>query len=148
MIPDLIDVGGPWKALPPGVHDASLNDMKNRYATNEHRERLFAGFERAVLNLIEAGCMAIYLNGSFVTENPHPGDFDCCWDPTGVDVDKLDPILLDFSNRRRAQKDKYGGEFFPSSFQAVAGEFFLSYFQKDKHTGQAKGIVRVHQEKE
>ena len=99
---------------------------------------------KAVRNLTEAGCTAIYLNGSFVGENPHPGDFDCCWDPTGVDMDKLDPVLSDFSSARKAQKDKYGGEFFPSSSEAAAGEFFLSYFQKDKHTGEAKGIIRVH----
>ncbi len=61
-----------------------------------------------------------------------------------MDFDELDPALLDFSNKRQAQKEKYGGEFFPSSVQAAPGEFFLNYFQKDKHTGEAKGILRVH----
>ena len=141
MLPELIDVGGPWKVLPPGVHDASLEEVKSQYATNNHRERLFEGFEQGVAVFQKAGCKTIYLNGGFVGENPQPSDFDCCWDPTAVDFDKLDPILLDFSNKRKAQKEKYGGEFFPCSFQAAPGEFFLNYFQKDKHTGEVKGII-------
>jgi hypothetical protein len=61
-----------------------------------------------------------------------------------VNSKKLDPILLNFSNKRKAQKKKYGGEFFPSTFQAAPGEFFPTYFQMDEHTGKAKGIIRVH----
>lgn len=144
VIPILIDVGGPWKVLPIGIHDASLEEVRIRYATNEYREELFGGFVRGIQNLRGAGTKAIFLNGGFVGENPKPSDFDCCWDPTGVDLKKLDPVFLDFANKRDAQKKKYRGEFFPSTFQAAPGEFFLDYFQRDKHTGQAKGILRVH----
>jgi hypothetical protein len=144
VIPELIDVGGPWKLLPSGIHHASLEEVKIQYATNQHRKELFEGFAQGFGNLRSAGSKGIFLNGGFVGDNPKPSDFDCCWDPTGVEVKKLDPVLLDFSNKREAQKKKYGGEFFPSTFQAVPGEFFLGYFQKDKHTGEAKGIIRVH----
>lgn len=144
MIPALIDVGGPWKLLPPGIHDASLDEVKIHYAVNRHREKLFDGFVRGFNNLRAAGSRSIFLNGGFVGENPKPSDFDCCWDLTGVDPKKLDPVLLQFANKREAQKKKYGGEFFPSTFEAAPGEFFLDYFQKDNHTGAAKGILRVH----
>jgi len=56
----------------------------------------------------------------------------------------LDPILLDFTNRRAAQEAKYGGELFPSLQRAdPAGNTFLEFFQIDKRTGEAKGIVAL-----
>jgi len=78
-----------------------------------------------------------------VTAREIPGDFDACWDPVGVDVSGLDPVLLDFSNKRAAQKAKYGGELFPSSSWAATGTVFLDFFQIDKATGDPKGIVAI-----
>jgi hypothetical protein len=61
-----------------------------------------------------------------------------------VDDRKLDPVLLDFSQARAAQKAKYGGEFFPAEVAAEpAGTRFLDYFQRDKLTGRPKGIVAL-----
>jgi hypothetical protein len=144
VIPPLEDVGGPWKVLPPGIHEASLEEIELHYATNEYRKKLFAGFVRAHQILRASGSTNIYLNGGFVGDNPKPSDFDCCWDSNGVDISKLDPVFLDFSNKRFAQKEKYSGEFFPATSEAAPGQFFLSYFQRDKHSGNPKGIIRVH----
>ena len=143
MIPALIDIGGPWKVLPPGVHDATLDEVKMMYAVNKNREGLFEGFARAFANLQKANCQAVFLDGSFVTDKPKPSDYDVCWLPFGVDTTVLDPVFLDFSNMRKAQKKKYSGEFFPTTSKAALGASFLDYFQKDKHTGQPKGIIRV-----
>jgi hypothetical protein len=115
-----------------------MEEVRNRYATTAPREDLFEGFERAVADLRQAGCLSIFLDGSFVTDKPVPRDFDVCWDPLGVDRGKLDPVFFDFSNRRAAQKKKYGGEFF-----LVAG-FFLEFFQNDQYVGKPKGIIRIH----
>ena len=84
-----------------------MPELYETFAFNEHRERLFRGF-RAVVDVLEnAGCRAIYLDGSFVSDKVAPEDYDGCWDPTGVNLTELDPILLDFSNNRAAQKAKY-----------------------------------------
>lgn len=85
------------------------------------------------------------MDGSFVTAKEVPGDFDGCWSPEGVDPEVLDPVLLDFSNLRAAQKEKYGGELFVSDVLAdfVSERTFLEFFQTDKETGRAKGIVVV-----
>ncbi len=96
-----------------------------RYATNKRRQMLFEGFKRGFLVLRAAGCAGVLLDGSFVGEKEEPGDFDACWVPAGVDSSKLDPVLLDFSNRRQAQKRKYGGEFFPLNAMAAPAAFFL-----------------------
>jgi len=47
--------------------------------------------------LTKAGCRRVYLDGSFVTSKPEPGDYDACWDIAGVDVEVPDSVFLDFS---------------------------------------------------
>jgi hypothetical protein len=144
VIPAFIDIGASWKVLPPGVHDATLQEVQKRFAINEGRERLFSGLFEACRSLAAAGCTTIYLDGSYVTSKPDPGDYDACWDPIGVDIARLDPILRDFSDQRRRQKDRYSGELFPSSARADRTHPFTDYFQFDKETGKKKGIIRVH----
>ena len=61
-----------------------------------------------------------------------------------VDLARLDPVVLTFANRREAQKRKYGGELFPADWAADAsGTNFLRFFQRDKDTGRAKGIIAI-----
>lgn len=115
-----------------------------RFGTTPHRRRLLAGLLRALQNLRAAGCSLAYLDGSFVTNAAVPGDFDACWDGTGVDLTKLDRVLLTFDPGRLAQKTKYLGELFPSRASAdLAARTFLEFFQVDKQTGDAKGIVAL-----
>lgn len=146
MIPKTIDINGIWDALPPGIHDATLEEVEKRFATTIHRQILFDKFKKGVESLRSVGCKTIYLDGSYVTDKTVPGDFDACWDPTGVnfvELKKKDPVLLDFSNMRQNQKQKYGGEFFLSSAKADATKIFLDYFQEDKASGKPKGIIRI-----
>jgi hypothetical protein len=143
MIPEFIDNGGPWKVLPLGIHDSSLDEVKKRFAINKKRKLLYCGFSNACKSLKTAGCKVVYLDGSYVTEKINPGDYDVCWDPSQVNINNLDPIFLDFSNNRKNQKTKYGGEFFPSSFKADGVNTFAQFFQIDKETGLGKGIIRL-----
>ena len=70
-------------------------------------------------------------------------DYDGCWDPEGVDVRKLDPVLLDFGNLRAAQKQKYRGEMFVAVLPNSPNDTFLEFFQIDKYTGEQKGILGI-----
>jgi hypothetical protein len=144
VIPLSVDINGLWNDLPPGIHDATLDEIEQRFATNPKRKKLFEGLKAGILALRAAGCREVFLDGSFISEKPEPGDFDACWDPTGVDASKLDPVLLDFKDGRRNQKKKYYGEFFVSSASADRTRTFVKFFQIEKHTGKAKGIVRIH----
>jgi len=146
MIPDLIKLSGaPWKVLPPGVHHASLSEVRDFFATNPHRRKLFDGFVCAAKALSKGNVQSIYLDGSFVTEKPMPSDYDGCWDPAGVDPLLLDPVLLNFDNGRANQKAKYEGELFPSIAVAViaTGQLFEEFFQIEKFTGKKKGIILI-----
>jgi hypothetical protein len=143
MIPNAVDIGASWKVLPAGLYDAGLDEVQTRFATNERRKELFSGLQAACEALRQAGCRVVYLDGSYVTEKPFPGDFDVCWDPAHVDTNRLDPVFLDFSDGRKNQKLKYGGEFFPSSSLADGVNTFIDYFRNDKETGLKKGIIRI-----
>ncbi len=143
MIPALVDIGGLWNGLPPGIHVATMAEIKQYFATSPMRMVQYEGFVAAAHALREAGCKTIFLNGSFVSDKPHPGDYDACWDPVGVDASKLDPVFLDFSELRKKQKEKFGGEFFPSSASADGIRTFVEFFQIDKYTGRPKGILRI-----
>lgn len=128
--------------LPPGVHGASWSNVATRFAHNGHRTRLLNGLLAALTNLAGAGCRSLLLDGSFVTGKELPQDYDGAWDPVGVDPDRLDPVLLDFSNRRAAMKSKYMGELFPATATAAPGVLFRDFFLKDRD-GVPKGVVLI-----
>lgn len=143
MIPELVEIGSLWPVLPPGVHDATIEEVEAKFSRPGRRESLFSGFRDGATALRNAGCHTVLLDGSFVTGKPIPGDFDACWDPSGVEDTKLDPVLLDFSEGRKRQKERFGGEFFPATCLADGVHFFTNFFQIDKYTGKAKGIIRI-----
>jgi len=145
MIPDHVDLpGSPWPVLPPGIHFATLAEVEARFVSNPTRRVQFRGFVAALTNLRGAGCRRAFLDGSFVTAKPRPGDFDACWDPTDVNPAVLDPVLLNFENNRAAQKAKYHGELFPSTIPAdLTGTIFVEFFQVDRFTGAPKGVVAI-----
>ena len=82
----------------------------------------------------------MWLNGSFVTAKEEPGDFDACWDPDDVDLDRLDPIFFEFADGRATQKQRFGGEFFPNVIETESGLVLAEFFQNERDTGR-KGIV-------
>jgi hypothetical protein len=143
-IPELFDTGGTWNTLPPGIHSATLVQIQERFAINEKRKLLFEGLNRGVAALKQAGCKTVYLDGSFISDKPEPGDFDVCWDPANVDDSKIDPILLDFSDLRKNQKIKFHGEFFPSTSMADDRITYLKFFQLVKYTKNPKGILKIN----
>lgn len=141
MIPDLNDDG----LLPPGVHPATLEEVKDRFGRkNAVRRELFRGLSQALHNLREAGVQRVYLNGSFVTDTMYPNDVDGCWDAdANIDLQRLDPVFLSFDQGRRQMKDKYGVDFFPaSSVECNSSQAFLDFFQVDKD-GRSKGILVI-----
>jgi Family of unknown function (DUF6932) len=131
--------------LPPGMHTATFSEVVERFGTNEHRRKLLAGMEEALVALKKAGCLAVYLDGSFVTTKERPGDYDCCWEPMYVNPELLDNILRDCSRAGIArQKFRYGGEFYPApTIEKNSQRSFKSFFQTDAETGKQKGIVVI-----
>ncbi len=141
MIPDFNEDGN----LPAGIHQASFPEIEARFGFNPKRKWLLDGLKLLIRNLEHANCTLIYLDGSFVTNKEHPGDYDLCWSVNGVDPEKLDKALLDFSTEgRQKMSDKYRADIFPAEFpEGASGKRFLDFFQTDKNTGEAKGIIEL-----
>jgi hypothetical protein len=130
--------------LPPGIHEATWEELLTRYETTPRRLQLLSGLREALDALCVAGFPRVYVDGSFVTAKRDPADFDACWEVEGVDGAKLDPVLLDFSNGQAAQKARFGGELFIAQTAAdPLGTSFTDLFQRDKLTGEPKGIVAI-----
>ena len=119
-------------------------EFAERFGGTPWRRHLLTGLRAALEALQAARCQRVYVNGSFVTAKAEPADFDACWEADGVDPASLDPVLLDFSDHRRAQKDKFGGELFLAHGPAdSSGHRFLDFFQRDRD-GRPKGIVAIN----
>ena len=128
--------------LPPGIHTATWEEISERFGINYYRKQILRGLKSALDNLKSSGCTRVFLDESFTTLKNRPNDFDGCWDSKGVDLEKLDSVLKDFSNDRKAQKAKYNGEFFPSISTNTSGTM-LDFFQQDKESGDPKGIISI-----
>jgi hypothetical protein len=128
--------------LPEGVHEASWDEIVQRFGWNQRRRRLLDGLAEAIELLARAGGRRLWLNGSFVTVKDDPGDFDACWDVESVDLDAIDPVLLDLSSGRAEQKRRFGGELFPNIIESGSGLMFTEFFQNDLDAGR-KGVVVI-----
>ena len=117
------------------------------YGYTTHRLVLLAGLKEALDTLRQAGCERAYIDGSFVTTKAVPNDFDVCWEMATVDfdlLDRVDPVLLDWSGRRAAQKGRFGGELFIAESAADPwGTTYLDFFQNNRNTGEPKGILAI-----
>lgn len=138
----------PSGTLPPGVHQATWEEVVAHFGGNAHRRLLLDGLARVIEQLQHIKCPTLYLDGSFITDKPFPNDFDACWfwdeaDPNKIDG--FDELLLETSLEGRAQqKIRYGGEVFAAwSHQAHKRQGVFKLFQTDKETGEPKGIVAI-----
>jgi DNA-binding XRE family transcriptional regulator len=114
--------------LPEGEYEVDWQELVERFGWNSRRRQLLDGLAEAIELLAAAGCRRLWLNGSFVTAKEEPADFDACWDPSGVDLDALDPIFMDFSQGRAAQKRRFGGELLPNVIESRSGLSFSEFF--------------------
>lgn len=133
--------------LPPGLHEATLEEIEAKFTSNLKRKGHFQLLKQLIIDLKAIGCKTIYIDGSFITKKELPNDIDICWDSKDVDiiVAKRDmPILWDFSNKRYEQQKKYHADIFPANcIEADSRLYFRDFFQLDKNTGKPKGIIKL-----
>ena len=133
MIPEFNDL----RYLPVGIHTATIEEIEERYNYNKHRKLLMSGVKRLVKELKSAGCRALYLDGSFITSQELPVDYDAVFDPEGVG-NAIDPVLRDLTDE---VKPKYFGDVFILEPEYV-GFNHLEFFQSDR-AGVPKGILLI-----
>ena len=128
--------------LPIGIHRMSLEQFNGAFAWTMRRRLLLKGFMLAARELERVGCREIIVDGSFVSSKDEPGDWDGAYDPTGVDLASLDPILRKYDDGRRAMRAKYFGDVFPMDAPATSTSVYIDFFQSDRE-GNGKGVVSI-----
>jgi hypothetical protein len=104
---------------------------------------LLEGLKKGSKVLKFFGCNEIYIGGSFVTDNPKPGDIDVCFNNTFMDLSKFrknNPEFFDSKKGSYLQKKKFGCEFF--SFNNF-DNYFVDYFSFSR-LGEPKGLVKIN----
>ena len=133
MIPAFDPVTG---GLPPGDHQATLEEIAKRLGFTPRRRWLLKGLRAAVEAFWAASIEEIYIDGSFCTEKPDSGDIDGYWiEPDPGVYERIDPYWIDFapvlapSVRKRKWRMwiDYGVEFF---------------FRRDRN-GRPRGVIQV-----
>ncbi|MFQ5565548.1 MAG: hypothetical protein ACE5EU_04215 [Paracoccaceae bacterium] len=137
-IPEFNELG----ELPPGEHEATLDEIEQRFGSaNAVRRRLMGGLRRAAANLAAAGVRKIWVDGSFITSKAHPNDIDGVWDSRSqVNYDLIDPVFGEPTTAR--MKEKFGLDFYENVIEAGSGKPFPYFFQTNR-LDEPKGIVVV-----
>ncbi len=130
--------------LPPGEHSATWSELVARYGYNQRRLAIVGDLKRWLVHVQAAGCRTAWIDGSFVCAKESPGDYDACWDLTGVDYTLIAPCLL---NRTEIEanliKKTFGGDIRPDRASPPASiQHYFKFYQSDRD-GRPKGIVRL-----
>jgi len=131
----------PQGHLPRGIHHATWEEFEKRFGHNENRRQLLEGLKLLLSHLKSVDCRCLYVDGSFVTEKETPNDYDACWDVEGGKVEKLDKVLLSFSDEgKHAMRE---GDIRPGSCSpAEKDSTYLEFFQMGRD-GEPKGIIKL-----
>src|SRR5580658_10501019 len=82
-----------------------MEEIGSRFGFTPRRRWLFKGLRVAVAAFWAAGIEDIFIDGSFCTEKPDPGDVDGYWVEPDDDVyDRIDPYLDRLRNDSRAAR--------------------------------------------
>jgi len=131
MIPEFNDDG----YLPPGVHQATLEEIAARFGQETELRKVQMESLGWLVDLARrAGALRFIVNGSFVTDRPEPNDVDC--------------VLLigpGFPNDRDAEKELLDGLPFIELKMVGAEDFVLFVERTFASDRQAipKGMIEV-----
>jgi hypothetical protein len=139
-------------ALPPGDHQATLEEIWKRLGFTSRRRWLLKGLRAAAEAFWKVRIQDIYIDGSFCTEKLDPGDVDGYWVEPDADVyERIDPYWIDFTPvlvlpigkwKCRMWSD-HGVEFFiHPAMQATPEENFPQFFRHDRD-GRARGVIEI-----
>jgi len=142
-------------ALPPGDHPATLDEIADQFGFTHRRRWLLKGLRSAVAAFRAAGIREIYIDGSFCTEKPDPGDIDGYWvEPDEEVYERIDPYWIDFEEGFVPSVGRWkwrmwteqGVEFFVHPLMRANRDVdFPSFFRQDRER-RPRGVIRVVEE--
>ena len=149
MIPAFDPMTG---ALPPGDHRAPLEEIAKRLGFTPRRRWLLKGLQAAIEAFWAAGIEEVFIDGSFCTEKPDPGDIDGYWvEPDPEVYERIDPYWIDFELVLASHVRKWkwrmwvdhGVEFFIHPAMQASPEIAFPEFFRRGRDGQPRGVIHV-----
>jgi hypothetical protein len=130
------------RLLPPGEHAVTWNTLAAKFGSgSSRRQTLLAGIREVATELRAAGGRWLFVDGSFTTIKPVPGDWDGCIAEEGIDFARLNPLFQDIDANRDAIKDRYRCDlFFAGVTERKSGRPFRKFFQHTRD-GKPKGVL-------
>ena len=133
----------PYGLLPPGIYPASLEELAQKLGFSSKRQDLIGqGLKSMVERLKALGVRDVYLNGSFTTSRPSPGDID------GYVLTTVGSALeTEIAEHQEEWKATYQVDLWPAytdqpgEMSRAAWEVFFGH-TKDQPP-KAKGIVKL-----
>jgi uncharacterized protein DUF6932 len=132
--------------LPSGIHDASLDDLSERFGYSSRRQELLANLVRYLAELRQWPlAQAVLVDGSFVTDTAEPNDIDLVL-VLRDDYDlrrSVSPFEYNLRSRRCVQRT-FGLDLFVVRPNSVDYDRFVDFFSQVRNQpGRPKGLVRV-----
>lgn len=141
-LPELNENG----CLPSGIHDASLDELRERFGETSRRRALLKNLDQYLNELRKwPVAQAVIVDGSFVTEVEEPNDIDLVLIlRDDYDLSRsVSPFEYNLRSRRRVQKI-FGLDLFVVRPNSVDYDRFVDFFSQIRNQpGQTKGLVRV-----
>jgi hypothetical protein len=132
--------------LPPGIHQASLNEVIDRFGEGTPQRHIMAQRLEHIYSLaVETGHVGRFIIfGSFITNKPEPGDVDIflLMEDT-FDVSQLSGETALIFNHIDAQNYEGASIFWIRRLAALEGEETTIKHWQLKRDGTKRGIVEV-----
>lgn len=129
--------------LPPGFHPATMEELKRKFGFSPTRRSLIEdGLGLVVGDLVSMGVLELFVDGSFVEQDPSPGDLDGY-----VLAEATSKVYREIAERQELWLMQYRMDIWPAATD-VEGDGSQTYFEQlFSHTAddppRPKGIVNL-----
>jgi len=144
-----------WGYLPEGVHDTTLDAMRERFVINPLRSELWERLQEFLKRAVDTGSFSqAYIDGGFITNKPAPQDIDLILQtkvPYGPEAFKaMEPFFAEGLDRIHSKYSVHL-HFWCEGFPGGLSDFrrFFQYLRPQDaaplglNEGARKGIVRI-----
>lgn len=135
--------------LPPGIHDCSMEEVRNEFGTFRRTDRRVQLMKKLEAYLTEIHSTSfvefVLLDGSFVTASDEPNDIDLVLVlPAGHDYSAtIRPFEYNVLSRRQVQK-RYGFDVLIAESGRPKLDEYIEFFSQIRGlSGLKKGLLRV-----
>lgn len=142
MIPPLTPDG----LLPEGVHETTWGEVRKRFgSSNPVRRKLMRGLGQVLDRARRIGARILYLDGSFATEKPEPGDWDAVLVlKAGTNCAAKEVEAM--ADRRRVKREWGGDLFLVLEDDVEILDYYVGQVFVHERDGRPKGILRMSME--